>query len=143
MKKIEVKKEVINYQYEAADGTIFGDADECRMYEESAFGVLRGRLAKIATTFASECDIFNGAGSDENDAFVVIPKNEDEVKTIQQIVYMKSYGDKAAVAEKVAIGKVLLVTFSYDNDGVWITDLGKLIDSATKGKYEVVEKKES
>lgn len=133
-KRIEIK----NYKnvYVAVDGTEFDVQSECEAYEKSAVGVLKGRLAKIALVQKSECELFYGSGCDDNTSYVVIPKNEEEVGVIQQIVYLNAC-NKEVQAEKVAVGKVLIVNFSYDDEFVWVTDLGKLVSDATDGKAEV------
>lgn len=140
---METKRiEKINYEYVyvAVDGTEFRNEDECRAYDNSAYGVLKGRLANMAILKTTECDLYNGAGSDDNKAYVVIPEDEEEVKTIQQLAYLKVYGEeyKKKYADMVAVGKVLVVTISYDDDGLWITDLGEMVSSATAGKFKVV-----
>ncbi len=137
---IEKKIEQVSYDYVyvAADGTEFADKDECKVYENSAYGVLRSRLAKIALKQTDECTLFEGAGCDENESFIVIPKSEAEVTQIQQLAYMKAY-NKESQAEKVAVGKVLVVTFGYGGDCVWFADLGEIVSKATDGKYKVVE----
>lgn len=137
---IEKKIEQVsyNYVYVAADGTEFADKDECQAYENSAYGVLRSRLAKMAIKQMAECDLFDGAGCDDNESFIVIPKSEAEVTLIQQLAYLKAY-NKESQAEMVAVGKVLVVTFSYDGDSVWFADLGEIVSKATDGKYKVVE----
>lgn len=138
-KQIEIK----NYKnvYVAVDGTEFDDKDECLKYEKSAEGVLLGRLAKMAITTQSECELFNGAGCDDNTSHIIIPKSEDEVATIQQAIHLKSYGDKKKLCERVEVGKVLVVTIGYDNDGLWVTDLGEIVSKATDGRVELTEKK--
>ena len=130
--------EIKNYKnvYVAADGTEFDVQSECEAYEKSALGVLKARLAKIALVQKSECELFAGSGCDDNTSFVVIPKNEEEVGVVQQLVFLMAYS-KEAQAEKIAVGKVLVVTLAYDDDGLWVTDLGDLIDKATDGKAEV------
>lgn len=137
-KRIEVK--TYKYVYEAVDGTQFDCEDECRAYDNSAYGVLKGRLAKMTILKMTECDLYNGAGSDENKSYVVVPKDEEEVKTIQQLAYLKSYSEesKRKNADMVAVGKVLVVTISYNDDGLWITDLGEMVSSATAGTFKVV-----
>jgi hypothetical protein len=140
MKKIQIEVKSVKYVYEAVDGTQFDSEDECRTYDNSAYGVLKGRLANIAILKTTECDLYNGAGSDENKAYVVIPKDEEEVKTIQQLAYLKAYGEewKKKYSDMVAVGKVLAVTIAYEDDGLWITDLGEMVSSATAGKFKVV-----
>lgn len=141
-----IKKEIINKTYVetyvATDGTEFDDKEQCLRYEKSALGVLKGRLAKFTLKTGSECDLFGGCGCDENNAHVVVPKTEDEVKVVQQIMYHCAYGEwKQKNADRVAIGKVLVVIFSYDGDDAWLVDLGDVVSNATDGKWSVVENK--
>jgi len=138
-KQIELKS--YKNVYVAVDGTEFEEQEECQKYEKSAEGVLLGRLAKMAITKQSECDLFNGAGCDDNTSYVIIPKSEDEVATIQQAIHLKSYGDKKKLCERVDVGKVVIVTIGYDNDGLWVSDLGEIVSKATDGKVELIEKK--
>lgn len=135
IEKIEVKS--IREEYVAFDGTKFGDKDQCIAFEQSAYGMLKFRLVQMAVTQTDECSLFKGAGSDENQAFVVIPKTDDEVKTLQQLVYMKAYGDeyRKKFAEKCAVGKPLVVGISYEDDGLWIVDLDELVRDATGGLF--------
>jgi hypothetical protein len=133
-KKIEIK----DYKnvYVAADGTEFDIQGECEAYEKSALGVLKIRLSKMSLVQKSECELFYGSGCDDNTSYVVIPKNEEEVGVIQQLVFLKAYS-KEEQAKKVAVGKVLVVTLGYEDECLWVTDLGDLVDKATDGKAEV------
>lgn len=135
IEKIEVKS--IREEYVAFDGTKFGDKDECLAFEQSAYGMLKFRLVQMAVKQTDECSLFKGAGSDETQAFVVIPKTDDEVKTLQQLVYMKAYGDeyKKKFAEMCAVGKPLVVGIGYEDDGLWIVDLDELVRDATGGLF--------
>lgn len=141
---METKKiEIINYKevYVTVDGTEFDNQEQAELYESSAFGVLKGRLVKMALATGDENEI-TGAGCEDNTSYVVAPKTEDEVATIQQLCYMKGYGDwKKIQADKAEVGKVLIVTLGFDDDGIWLTDLAEMVSKATAGKYEIVEKK--
>ena len=140
MKKIEKKRIEFDYTYRAVDGTEFSNEAECLAYEASAFGVLRGRLAKIALRQDSEYEIFT-TGNEDNTAFVVAPKDEAEVQVVQQLLYMRHCGNdesKAMAADAVQVGKPIAVLFDYDNDYCWIEDLAELISNATAGKFKVV-----
>lgn len=140
-KRIETKREVIDVKevYVAVDGTEFDAPEECKKYEKSAVGVLKGRLHQMALFEGTECDLFDGAGSDENNAYVVAPKNEEDVKTCQQVAHMLAWSDdwKKKHAEKVAVGKVLAVVIEYGDNAAWIIDLGDVISNATSGKYGI------
>ena len=141
---METKKiERVSYDevYVAVDGTEFNDREECKKYEHSALGVILGKLHKMAIKEASECDMFSGSGSEENKSYLVVPKNESDVTTIQHALFAANAYKAEDAAEKVAenIGRPILVTFGYHNDGCWITSLDKMIEFITSGKYKVVE----
>lgn len=139
-KKTEIVEKRYVTTYVATDGTEFDDQAQCAEYEKSALGVLKGRLHKIALNEGSECDIMAGSGSDESHGFVVCPKNDDEVKTIQQVMYMKSFGEwKQKHADKAGVGKPLAVFFSYDDYYAWLVDIGAMVRDMTDGKFKVVE----
>lgn len=143
-KKIEIVNTTYREVYIAEDGTEFDDKNECTKYEASAVGVLKGRLAKMALYSGSEEGVF-GTGSDETDAFVVVPKDEEEVKTCQQVAHMLAWNDewKKRHAEKVEIGKPVVVVFSYDDDAAWIVDLPEIVRHATDGKFRLVPVEEA
>ncbi len=139
-KKIEVVNKTYVEIYIATDGTEFNDKEQCVAYEKSAAGVLKGRMVKFALDAPkTECDLYGGAGSDENRVYVVVPKTDDDVKTLEQLIHLKAY-NKDAAAEKIAVGKVFVVTFSYDEEDMWITDLNNLVRAATAEQYEIVKK---
>jgi len=142
-KQIEIK----NYKtvYVAMDGTEFDDANECRTYDSSALGVIKGRLAKMATWHGSECDLYGGAGSDENDTFVVVPKTDAEVMMVQQAMFASHDGNKDRQqknADRVVLGRPVAVTFSYNDEYTWTTALDEIIKVATAGKFKLVENEE-
>lgn len=143
-KKIEIVNTTYREVYVAADGTEFNDKNECAKYEASAVCVLKGRLAKMALYRGSEDDVF-GTGSDETDAFVVVPKDEEEVKTCQQVAYMLSWCDECRNmhAERVKIGTPIVVVFSWDDEDAWIVDLSEIVRHATGGKFRLVPVEEA
>jgi hypothetical protein len=139
-KQIEIK----NYKsvYVAMDGTEFDTSDQCAAYEKSAIGVIKGRLKKMSLFKGSECDLYNGAGSDESTSFVVVPKSDAEVLMVQQALYASNdcraeYREKNA--DKVKVGRPVVITFNYDDEYIWATDLDELIKVATAGKFKLVE----
>jgi len=137
MKIEKIEEKSFREVYVAFDGAKFDDKEQCIAFEQSAYGMLKFRLVQMAVMQTDECTLFKGAGSDENQAFVVIPKNEDEVKTLQQLVYMKAYGDeyKEKYAKMCAVGKPLVVAIAWGDDGLWIVDLDELVRDATGGLF--------
>lgn len=138
----ERKVELLSYKtvYVAADGTEFDDRDECEKYDRSAVGVLKGRVKEMAIKDANEDDIFN-CGNCENRVLVCIPKNQEDIDDIKQLIF--ATGGNASYADKVdgCINKVVLVFFCYD-DYIYIDTLDDVVFRATDGKYKL-EKSES
>lgn len=125
MKEIKTKKEIIDINYEAADGTLFCNADECRIYENSARGVISGRLAKFTINKGSEYDLF-GRGMEDSDAFVVKPKDDKDIDAIRQFVALYGNYDEMAWLDN-CIGKVVVVTISYD-EYAWAQSLDNTLN---------------
>lgn len=71
--------------YLAIDGTIFYHEEECRKYEESAKGVLRGRLKKITVAEYNAWDLM--AGYEDNEVLAVKIDSEKDADTLIQNVY--------------------------------------------------------
>lgn len=119
MKRIESKREVIDYKYEAMDGTQFEDKDECLAYERSAKGVIKGRVRKLVINEGNECGLLN-TGNDENTVWVVKPKTDADVDAIKQLYNV--YGGRTEYLPFLddQVGKVVLLTFSYDDEDMWL-----------------------
>lgn len=137
----ERKVELMSYKtvYVAADGTEFDDRDECAKYDKSAVGVLKGRVKEMAIKDTNEDEIFS-CGNCENRALVCVPKNQEDIDTIKQLIF--ATGGNKSYANKVdgCINKVVLVFFCYDY--IYIDTLNDVVFRTTDGKYKL-EKSES
>lgn len=71
--------------YLAIDGTIFYHEEECRKYEESAKGVLRGKLKKITVAEYNAWDLMGGY--EDNEVLAVKVDSEKDADTLIQNVY--------------------------------------------------------
>lgn len=84
----EIKKEIqkVEYvtKYEANDGTIFNDANECRKYEESAEAVLLSNFRQLQVKFVNEYEMF-GVGSEEYFLSIVKLKDKEDVDLVMQL----------------------------------------------------------
>lgn len=138
----ERKVELLSYKtvYVAADGTEFDDPNECAKYDKSAVGVLKGRVKAMAIKDTNEEDIFS-CGSSENRVLVCVPKNQEDIDTIKQLIF--ATGGNKSYADKVDgyINKVVLVFFCYD-DYIYVDTVDNVVLRATDGKYKL-EKSES
>lgn len=122
-KQIEVKS--VKTVYVAVDGTEFNDKEECRKYDESAIGVLKGRVKKLAVKVTNEDDLLHSGGSD-NESWVIIPKSADEVALIRQLLLVMGLKMEHTEELESQIGKVIWLTQNYDQDYMWFDTLEAL-----------------
>ena len=84
----EIKKERTTtqtyYEYEALDGTIFSDREECQKYDESALGVLNYKvnLLKVGKENMDCWDLCYGY--EDNKCFALKPELPEDKDTILQ-----------------------------------------------------------
>lgn len=112
IEKEKVIKEVVGY--EANDGKRFTTEQECKLYEESAYGVIQYEFKKLiegGDTFA-ECDIFKnqGYGSEEYQMAVVNIKNADDLKIVNQYLQMR----QNKLLSPDVIGKKVLICVGFE-----------------------------
>ena len=139
---METKKvELMNwkYVYVAADGTEFDDKGECEGYEKSAKGVVRARVKELVINEGIECDLFETGG--ENKVWVCLPKSKDDIDRMRQLFLLYDYGKDAAVRAEnslkyESVGKVVFLTFSYDDADMWVTTLDGILGNIFGKRYE-------
>ena len=88
MKKLE-KDLITKYTvFQAVDGTEFSQKEECEKYEESALGVLRGKIKKLTVCEPQDAWTLMG-GYDDHQVIAVKPQIEADVDTILQWYYLE------------------------------------------------------
>lgn len=143
----EIKKEIqrIEYitKYEAADGTLFDDADECRKYENSARAVLLTRYKTLVSNRFCEEDLF-GVGSCDYDVEIVKVTSPEDIDLILQLIvlYNPHIGKDQ---ESLASYRKQLNTAMEDDDIVFIgrsydDDCFYIMDSLTNFLLKIVKK---
>lgn len=84
----EIKEEVIHKsyitKYEALDGTVFDDSEECKKYEASAKATLLAKYRELEVKMISEYNLF-GVGSEEYYLSIVKLKDESDVDLMTQL----------------------------------------------------------
>lgn len=102
MREIQVEEKRYILKYEATDGTIFLNPEECKKYEESAKGVLEGRLSKLVVAKQNAWDLM--AGYDDNEVWAIkISSKADKDVVLQRFFldspYLLDKGNEGARAE--------------------------------------------
>lgn len=88
MKKLE-KDLITKYTvFQAVDGTEFSQKEECEKYEESALGVLRGKIKKFVVCEQKDAWTFMG-GYDDHQVIAIKPLIESDIDTILQWYYLE------------------------------------------------------
>ena len=88
----EIKEEVKSYniKYEAIDGTIFYNKEECETYEKSAKAVIRTKFKKLVLDESDEYNLFD-MGSDDDTVYVVKMSKPQDADVVKQL-YMADNG---------------------------------------------------
>lgn len=85
--KQEIKRVEYVTKYEATDGTLFDDANECRKYENSARVVLLSRYKTLVSNRFYEEDLF-GVGSCEYDVEIIKVTSSEDIDLILQLLIL-------------------------------------------------------
>ena len=146
MKKEQREKVFYTTVYVACDGTEFTNEAECQTYEKSAKGVIFGRMRNCVINEGTEDSIFN-AGSDDNHAYVLLPKSKEDVEAINMVCsWVDSHNykesEEGAPFTNSIIGSVIILQIGYDYKWWSSRSLESLVKGITKGKYAVVENPE-
>jgi len=126
MKTIVEKVEKV-VGFEAMDGTRFSTQEECVKYEQSAKGVLKGRLMNLAINYGNEDSIY-GTGCCDNATLVIKPKSVADIDLIHQF-FLLSDGREDFFPKDLdkQIDKIIFVNIGYDDDYVWIDTMDALM----------------
>lgn len=147
MEKITKEKTTFCTVYKAFDGKEFNTEEECRKYENSAFGVISARYADIPKVITNEYALLNGFGSEENNVEVVKVRNDSDINAILQMYIHYNYTTSSNVEcprELEILNKCreenicAVIGRGYDDDSFWIFGTyNKLYEGLDKIKEEI------
>jgi len=103
--------------YQATDGTEFINYEECRKYEDSALGVVRGNVAKLIVGRSN--DAWELMGGDNNNSIVAIKMNcAADVNLVKQLFLLEHpyYNDEIRQLQKQE--KFNIIEDAYNNNDV-------------------------
>ena len=90
MKEVVIEKIVKETQYEAIDGTIFINREECINYDNTARAVLLSKYNKLVLKRMSEYALF-GSGSDDYELEIISVNNSEDIKTVMQLIGLENH----------------------------------------------------
>jgi hypothetical protein len=141
MKKVvkEEKREYIEHItiYVANDGTEFTCEAECHQYEESALGVLYGKLKEI--TIAEEVSYEADDGSD-NLYNCIVPQTQEHLDVMNQICAILDPEQTSKLPIFTELRVPYLVGYRFCGgkfDWIWFYDLNKIVKDVTKDKFNI------
>lgn len=140
--KKELKKEIIETTtiYQAADGTEFNDAEECKKYENSAAGMLMCKVSDFSLGEISNT-------MDENDDSIyklVIPTTQEQIDTLNHL--HKLFGgrtlDTLYFTPDCLNRPIVMGYRTYDSqiDWCWFYKLDNVIKDLTQDKFILMPK---
>ena len=141
MKEIKEERKVFDIKYEAIDGTIFYNKEECETYEKSAKAVIRAKFKKLVLAEHNEYSLFK-VGNDEDIVYVVkMPKIQD-ADTVKQLYmadhewatkneeYQKYIDEAFGIIDKAYEEKdILFIGENYEGETYIITTRNTLIET--------------
>ena len=84
MKEIKTERSVYDIHYEAIDGTIFYNKEECEKYDHTAEAVLRQRFNGMIVKEGTEYSLFS-MGNDDATVYAIRMETEAEATTMKQL----------------------------------------------------------
>lgn len=147
MKQIEIEKIIKETKYEAIDGTLFSNKDECVKYENSAKAVLLAKYKPLVVKSDTEYNIFH-CGSEDCYVDLVKFNNTEDIKNVMHLFALynpHTASTESTVLERMKICEkalhtddILFIHRGYEDDSFWIeSTLGDRIDYIIKScKYE-------
>ena len=140
MKKLE-KDLITKYTvFQAVDGTEFTQKEECEKYEESALGVLRGKIKKLTVCDPQDAWTLMG-GYDDHQVIAIKPLIEADIDTILQWYYLehsyilndsrKSERERLeeVITEAYKNKDVILFGINYEKEYYFINSRQNIVDN--------------
>ena len=128
-----VKTEV----YVSADGKEFNNKEDCLKWENSYVGTLNASWKELPKKEVNTCDFGIPWSSDDHNAYVVTPKNLDEITFINAYINCTTGYDYNPL-NTTMVNKALLLNFGYDHDYCDVYVLEELLAKLQKNINECI-----
>jgi hypothetical protein len=115
MKEV-IKERVEHYKvYEAADGTEFINYEECKKYEDSALGVVRGNITKLIVGRADDAWDLMG-GNDDNSVIAIRMYCAADVNLVKQLFLLEHPYYNEDESKELKQKKFDIIDTAYNNN---------------------------
>lgn len=89
MKEVVIEKIVKETQYEAIDGTIFINKEECIKYDNTARAVILSKYNKLVLKRMSEYALF-GSGLEDYEIEIISVNSSEDINTVMQLAGLEN-----------------------------------------------------
>lgn len=139
MKEVTRERKSSYTVYEAVDGTEFYTKEECDVYEASAKGVLRSKIAKMVKGTGNAWDVLGGC--DDHNVVAIKMNSPEDLDAVKQFFLLENpYYNKESNNElKEAKFNImdnaykqkdaLVFGINYDGEYYFINSIGNIIDN--------------
>lgn len=134
MKKIQREETKVIYKdiYVSVDGKEFDNEADCKAWEKSYEGTIKASWELIKKIKVDPTDIGYPGGNEDDECYVIEPKNLDEIVLINAYIKSSTYDDFAVTLTTEHIGKLVVLNFGYDHDWCGRYILTDLVANITK-----------
>ena len=132
MKEIKKEETRTYYEYEAMDGTVFSDKEECHKYEKTAECAIMTKYKSLVLNSGHTEYYFFGVGNEDDYVDLVKVKNSDDIDTVMQawLVINKFYQEDEykdrrnstyeMLKKAMEDDDIIFINHGYENDGFWL-----------------------
>lgn len=155
----EIKKERTTtqtyYEYEAIDGTIFSDIEECQKHDKTARCINRAKYNTLVLGKEyTEYGLF-GVGSDDDYVDLIKVKSQDDIDIVmktwmsyntcyQEDTYKNTVKDTYNMLKKaMEDDDIVFINHGYNNDNFWIVGTQHSMIDRMNSLNQVIKEKQS
>ena len=118
MRKIQREETKVIYTdiYVSVDGKEFETEADCKAWESSYRGTMVASWTLINKVEAYSCELGLPWSNDDQECYLIKPKNLDEIALINAYIKSSTYGNSETTLTTNHIGKSVVLNFGYDHD---------------------------
>ena len=134
MRKIQREETKVIYKdiYVSVDGREFDNEADCKAWEKSYQGTINASWERIKKIKVDATEIGYPGGHEDDECYVIEPKNLDEIVLINAYIKSSTYDDYAVTLTTEHIGKLVALNFGYDHEWCGRYILADIVANITK-----------
>lgn len=143
IRKTETIEKLVRIEYVSDDGTVFGNEEECKKYEESALFVVSKKLKRLTKDNTSQYEI-NDSFSCDDVVEIFDVQTERDLENLRRYLYLKMRKNGASedrvkecftlkdgkrnryVFDNVTVGHEVMIFWNYEENYFWVYNDGSI-----------------